>query len=71
MGIMVTHKIVVFIMYVLMDVIIDQCVHQDLDGSLYYVYVCQLILLVAKVQNLLNRLQVFLKISFQIKKLFF
>jgi hypothetical protein len=58
MVILVTHKIVVFIMYVSMVVIIDQCVPQVLDGNLYYVYVCQLISLVVKVQSLLNRHQV-------------
>jgi hypothetical protein len=59
MVILVMHKIVVFIMYVSMVGIIDQCVLQVLDGNRYYVYVCQLILLVVKVQSLLNHHQVF------------
>ena len=58
MVISVIHKIVVFIMYVLTDVIIDRCVHRDLDGNLYYVYVCQSILSVVKAQNRLNHSQV-------------
>jgi hypothetical protein len=55
---MVIHKIVVFIMYVLMDVIIVQFVRQVLIGNPYYVYVCLLILLVVKNRNHLNHRQV-------------
>ena len=58
MVILVIHKIVAFIMYVSMDVIIVQFVHQVLVGNHYYVYVCLLILLVVKIRNHLNHHQV-------------